>query len=592
MGTLPPFLQQPTRYLFFTGKGGVGKTTLSSASALALADQGKRVLLVSTDPASNLDAVLHTSLGDTPTPVNGMTHLEAMNIDPEAAAAAYRERVIDPYRGVLPEDSIAHMEEQLSGACTVEVAAFDEFTALLTATDWTSSYDHIVFDTAPTGHTLRLLQLPAAWSGFLENNTSGVSCLGPNSELTSSQARYAQVTATLADANATTMVLVSRPEHAALTEAARTASELHELGIDNQQLVVNGVFKAADDDAVAKAFEQRGMEALRQMPNALRALTRNDIPLQGENVMGIDSLRQLLNPTTNNPASAHITLPDMPHISGLATLTDQIEADGRGLIMLMGKGGVGKTTLAAALAIALAERGHAVHLSTTDPAAHLKQTVGSEVANLKVSRIDPKEVTRQYQEHVLATAGKDLDADGRAMLEEELRSPCSEEVAVFHAFSRIIREAHESFVILDTAPTGHTLLLLDATGSYHRQILQDIEGQQVAKVTTPMMRLQDASYTKMVIATLPETTPVQEAAQLQADLRRTGIEPFAWIINNSLLATGTKDPVLLQRAASEVARIESVVAEHATRAYIVPWQTATPNNPERLQNMMRNKGLG
>jgi len=581
-----PFLQQPTRYLFFTGKGGVGKTTLSSATAVALADQGKRVLLVSTDPASNLDAVLNTKLGDAPTAVNNMSNLDAMNIDPEAAAAAYRERVIGPYRGVLPDDSIAHMEEQLSGACTVEVAAFDEFTALLTEADWTSIYDHIVFDTAPTGHTLRLLQLPAAWSGFLEKNTSGVSCLGPNSELKSSQKRYAEATATLADTSATTMILVSRPEQAALTEAARTAQELYDLGIDNQQLALNGVFKAAGEDGVAKAFEQRGMEALQQMPDALRTLTRNDIPLQGENVMGMDCLRQLLNPAHKDVASSDMQLPEMPDISELATLTDQIEADGRGLVMVMGKGGVGKTTIASALAVALAERGHAVHLSTTDPAAHLEQTVGGQVANLKVSRIDPKEVTRQYQEHVLATAGKDLDADGRAMLEEEMNSPCTEEVAVFHAFSRVVREASESFVILDTAPTGHTLLLLDATGSYHRQILQDMEGKRVGKVTTPMMRLKNASYTKMLITTLPETTPVQEAARLQADLRRTGIEPFAWVINNSLLATETKDPVLMQRAASEVARIEEVISEHAARACIVPWQTMTPNNPERLQNMI------
>jgi len=450
------FLRQATRYLFFTGKGGVGKTTLSSATALALADQGKRVLLVSTDPASNLDAVLHTRLGDSPTVVNGTTNLDAMNIDPEAAAAAYRERVIGPYRGVLPDDSVAHMEEQLSGACTVEVAAFDEFTALLTEAGWTSEYDHIVFDTAPTGHTLRLLQLPAAWSGFLEKNTSGVSCLGPNSELKSSQARYARATATLADAEMTTMVLVSRPEHTALAEAARTAKEMHDLGVDNQQLALNGVFRAAGDDAVAKAFEQRGRDALEKMPGVLRWLNQSDIPLRGENVMGVDGLRKLLKPANNGAASANVQLPEIPAISGLATLTDQVEADGRGLVMVMGKGGVGKTTIASALAVALAARGHAVHLSTTDPAAHLDQTVGGQVSNLKVSRIDPREVTRQYQEHVLAT--------------------------------------------------------------------------------------------------------------------------------------GTQDPVLLQRAASEVARIEEVVSEHAARTYIVPWQTVAPNSPARLQSMTHLNG--
>jgi len=582
MTHLPQLFQTPPRYLFFTGKGGVGKTTLSSAVALALADHGKRVLLVSTDPASNLDAVLEAELNDKPKAIAGAANLEAMNIDPEAAAAAYRERVIGPYRGVLPDESVAQMEEQLSGACTVEVAAFDEFTTLLTGADWTSQYDHIVFDTAPTGHTLRLLQLPAAWSGFLEKNTSGVSCLGPNSGLKSSQERYARATATLADADLTTMVLVSRPERSALTEAARTSRELHDLGIDNQQLALNGVFRAESGDAVARAFEQHGREAVKQMPDVLRRLPGSDVPLRAENVLGLHSLRRLFNPANEHAALADVKPPVMPDVAPLATLVDQIESDGRGLVMVMGKGGVGKTTIASAVAVALARRDHAVHLSTTDPAAHLDQIISNHVPNLKVSRIDPKVVTREYKEHVMATAGKGLDDDGRAMLEEELRSPCTEEVAVFHAFSRIVREASEHFIILDTAPTGHTLLLLDATGSYHRQILRDMEGKQVGKVTTPMMRLQDPSYTKVLIATLPETTPVQEAAQLQADLRRAGIEPFAWIINNSLLATGTRDPVLMQRAVSEMDRIEQVMSEHAARTYIVPWQTQAPDNPERL----------
>jgi arsenite/tail-anchored protein-transporting ATPase len=578
-------LERPTRYLFFTGKGGVGKTSLATATAVLLADRGRSVLLVSTDPASNLGQVLECDVGADIGAVPGVAGLHTLNIDPEAAAAAYRERVLGPVRHALPDDAVAQISEQLSGACTTEIAAFDEFTRLLADTPLVAGYDHIVFDTAPTGHTLRLLQLPAAWTRFIEDNPGGASCLGPLSGLQTQQEQYAAAVRSLSDAAATTLVLVTRPERTALAEADRTSGELSALGIESQVLVVNGVFEAADaGDPLARALEARGAAALADMPPRLQALPAERVALRPGNVVGLDAVRALLagvHAPLSPPVETHP--PELP--GGLGGLVDEIAAAGHGLIMVMGKGGVGKTTIAAAVAVELASRGVPVHLSTTDPAAHVADIVGGDVANLTVSRIDPREETRRYTERVLATRGRDLDDEARRLLLEDLRSPCTEEVAVFHAFSRIVSQARRGIVVLDTAPTGHTLLLLDATGSYHREVLRG--GSMPAdRVVTPMMRLQDPRHTRIIVATLPETTPVLEAEQLQADLRRAGIEPWAWVINQSLAAAETADPVLRARAAAERPLIARVMDELARRSAIVPLQAIAPAGADRLRALV------
>jgi len=579
------FFQNPPRYLFFTGKGGVGKTSIACACAVELADAGQKVLLVSTDPASNVGQVFGVTIGNRITPITSVPNLSALEIDPQGAAQAYRDRIVGPVRGVLPDEVVKGIEEQLSGACTTEIAAFDEFTGLLTDQALTAGFDHIIFDTAPTGHTIRLLQLPGAWSGFLEAGKGDASCLGPLAGLEKQRSQYKAAVQALADPKRTRLVLVARAQAATLREADRTHQELAAIGLSQQYLVINGVLPpdALHGDPLAAAIQARETLALTNMSAELKVLPQDSLALKPFNLVGLEALRHLLNDTPVS-ASAEPLVLQTPQAPNLSQLVDEIAADGHGLVMLMGKGGVGKTTLAAAVAVELAHRGLPVHLTTSDPAAHLAQTLDGTLDNLTVSRIDPHEVTERYREHVLSTKGANLDAQGRAMLEEDLRSPCTEEIAVFQAFSRIIREAGRKFVVMDTAPTGHTLLLLDATGAYHRDIVRQM-GETGVHFTTPMMQLQDPKQTKVLIVTLAETTPVLEAANLQADLRRAGIEPWAWVINNSLAACSPASVLLQQRARNELREIDAVAARHAQRYALVPLMKNEPVGVQRLLDL-------
>jgi arsenite-transporting ATPase len=580
-------LIHPTRFLFFTGKGGVGKTSISSAVALSLVAIGKKVLLVSTDAASNLDEMLGIELKNTPVPVPSAEGLFVLNIDPDNAAESYRKRVIDQMSQESSEEERSSVQEQLSGACTTEIAAFDEFATLLS--DENSGYDHVVFDTAPTGHTLRLLSLPKAWTGFLHGNDRGASCLGPHSGLKMQETRFLAALEALSDKSRTTVVLVTKPDKSAIAEVARTSYELEILGLTNQRLLINGVFKPTDpNDAVAVSIQNLEQRAIDELPTSLKVLPTDMIPLKAFDTVGLPALKALLFSESEVNGLSEVKSSSNENYLGLDELVEQLAKSNNGLIMVMGKGGVGKTTIAAALAIGLIERGKSVHLSTTDPAAHISGALKGAVPGLKVDKIDPKVETKNYIAKIMERKGAGLSASEKALMLEDLQSPCTEEVAVFHAFSKVVSEAHNSFVVLDTAPTGHSLLLMDATGAYHRQSIRDLSkaGMDLTRIVTPLMRLQDPEYTKIILVSLAETTPVTQAAALQEDLRRAKIEPYAWVINKSILSSGTRDQLLKARMKGEQTQIERVKNGLASKIFVLPWQATPPVGISELKKLV------
>lgn len=576
-----------TPFLFLTGKGGVGKTSTASATAVALADSGKKVLLISTDPASNLQDVFGIELTNTPMSVPNVDNLFASNLDPEAAAKTYRENVIGPYRGKLPDSVIATMEEQLSGACTVEIAAFDEFTTLLTNDQIVKEYDHIIFDTAPTGHTLRLLQLPSAWDGFLEESTHGASCLGPLSGLVEKKQLYSKTVDALSDPNKTTLILVTRPDRSSLFEADRAAKELEEIGIGNQMLIVNGLLQSyLENDQVSSALYQRQKDALTTMPNHLNQKLLYALPYVSYSLTGVDHLRHLfkldqLLETEIEPDDSLIELPKLNDI------IDDLSGKNTKLVFTMGKGGVGKTTVASVIAVGLVEKGHRVHLTTTDPAAHLQYQFKSELRDdrLTISRIDPKGEVEKYKADILNHAVNDLDEGGLAYLQEDLNSPCTEEIAVFRAFADVVAKSENEIVVIDTAPTGHTLLLLDAAQSYSREIARST-GEVPESVKKLLPQIRNSNETSVVIVTLAEATPVLESSRLQADLKRAQINPKWWVINQSLYATKTQDPVLKGKAMTERQWIQTVNDSLAEKTAIIPWLNEEKLGYEKLKDYL------
>lgn len=557
-----------TKYLFFTGKGGVGKTSIACATAINLADQGKRVLLVSTDPASNLQDVFGIDLTSKGTPIQEVPNLVVANLNPEEAAREYRESIIAPYIGKLPASVIKNMEEQLSGSCTVEIAAFNEFSAFITDETIQTEYDHVLFDTAPTGHTLRMLQLPSAWSNFISENVHGASCLGQLSGLESKKEVYKNAVSTLADGNMTTLVLISRAEYSPLQEAERASKELSELGVNNQLLVINGVLQLdIEKDDIADKLYAKQQKALQNIPKSLHDTITYIVPLRAYNITGIHNIRMMLTKDYLEKQEYTLNKAVLPNVKALI---EDLYATKKRVIFTMGKGGVGKTTLAAAIAMGLAAKGVKVHLTTTDPADHLKFVV-EESQGIRLSKIDEKEELRKYTEAVLAKARETMKEEDIAYIEEDLRSPCTQEIAVFRAFAEIVDKADDEIVVIDTAPTGHTLLLLDATQSYHKEI-QKSQGDIPEAVKNLLPRLRDAQETEVVIVTLAEATPVYEAIRLQEDLKRAGINNKWWVINSSLFMTNTQSPLLKTKSLNEIPWINKVDDISQGNFAVIPWK--------------------
>ena len=557
-----------TKYLFFTGKGGVGKTSIACAAAIGLADQGKKILLISTDPASNLQDVFGQELDGHGREIKEVPGLTVVNLDPEEAAAEYRESVIAPFRGKLPESVINNMEEQLSGSCTVEIAAFNEFSDFITAADKARDYDHIIFDTAPTGHTLRMLQLPSAWSTFISESTHGASCLGQLSGLEARKEVYKQAVSTLSDSKLTRLVLVSRPDIAPLKEAARSSRELRLLGVNNQILVVNALLeKDQPADKITHEMYERQQKALQDMPETLKDIPVYYVPLRSYNMSDIANIREMLLGDKVNSDEEYSAPGDY---STLEQLVADLDKTGKRVIFTMGKGGVGKTTIATEIAKQLAATGKKVHLTTTDPANHLDYSAMKDLG-ITMSKIDEAEVLENYKNEVRAKAKTAMTDDDMAYIEEDLRSPCTQEIAVFRAFADIVDKADEEIVVIDTAPTGHTLLLLDATQSYHREV-ERTHGDIPESVKKLLPRLRDKQETEVVIVTLPEATPVFEAERLQKDLRRAGINNKWWVVNQSLSLTETNNPFLKARAKGEGKWIEKVRELSAGNMAIIEWK--------------------
>jgi len=558
-----------TKYLFYTGKGGVGKTSVACATAVSLADKGKKVFLVSTDPASNLQDVFETELTGQGVPIKGVPNLIVANLDPIEAAAEYMESVVGPYRGKLPDAAIASMEEQLSGSCTVEIAAFNEFSRFITDETMSKEYDYIIFDTAPTGHTLRMLQLPSAWDSFIDESTHGASCLGQLSGLTAQKEMYEKAVRNLSDENMTTLILISRPETSPLEEAARASQELKEIGVENQILIINGALENFDKtDAVATSFYAKQKNAVINIPNSIKTMDIYTLPLRAYNVSGINNIRRLFTEDDTIEIEKINELKDLP---GLKKLVEDLVKTNKKVIFTMGKGGVGKTTIAAAIALGLSKLGKKVYLTTTDPAGHMSAaTMGGE--NITVSNIDEEEELQKYRSEVIGKAlANNMSKEDIDYIEEDLRSPCTQEIAVFRAFAEAVEKAEDGVVVIDTAPTGHTLLLLNSTESYHKE-MERSNADIPESVMKLLPRLRNQDETEVVIVALPESTPVYEALRLEEDLNRAGIKNKWWVMNASLLATDTKDAFLRARANNEEKWINKIAENTKGNYVVIPWK--------------------
>ena len=576
MDRFNPQVLNLTKYLLYTGKGGVGKTSMACATALSLADHGKKVLLISTDPASNLQDVFAMELTNKAMQIPDVPNLFVANLDPIQAAAEYRESVVAPYRGKLPDAVLNNMEEQLSGSCTVEIAAFNEFSNFITNKAIESEYNHIIFDTAPTGHTLRMLQLPSAWINFISESTHGASCLGQLSGLEGKKSIYKQAADTLADSKLTTLVLVTRPESAPLKEATRASKELKEIGVQNQILIVNGALTTADDKISQKLFEKQ-QATLASIPSELQELTMYMVPLRAYNVTGLANVRALLN--EDHIAVVNETL-NTNKLFDLDDVVNNLETNGKRVIFTMGKGGVGKTTIAASIALKLAARGQKVHLATTDPAAHLNFVL-DENQNITMSHIDEAAELAKYQDEVLTKArNSGLSDSDIAYIEEDLRSPCTLEIAVFRAFAEIVEKADDQIVIIDTAPTGHTLLLLESTQSYNHEI-QRTKGEIPESVKKLLPRLK-STETEVIIITLPEATPVYEALRLEDDLIRASIATKWWVMNQSFYKLNTTNPILAAKADNEVSWLNKIDTHTKGHFAVIAWSADDIKNEKLL----------
>lgn len=532
-----------TEYVFFSGKGGVGKTTMASATAIHYAMEGKNTLIVTTDPASNLADVFEQEIGHRVTPIEGVKNLYAMEIEPDEATREYKERIVGPFRGIMPEEVIASLEEQFNSPCTTEMASFDRFVDFME----TDEYEVIVFDTAPTGHTIRLLELPVDWSRHIEESAkgSGQTCLGPVQAIQESKDKYERATALLKNPERTTFVFVMKPEELSLYETLRASRELETIGIKSGKIIINGILpeEVCEIEFFRKQYEFQ-QKIIRKTEGAIKKPKRYMF-LRDNEVRGLGALKDVAvhlfngkrppvkaTARTSGQSSFAIEKPDMDSL--------WLPTAGTKAIFFTGKGGVGKTTLSCIAALYLSQKGYKTLLVTTDPAAHIGEVfdkkVGSEptkvAENLHAVMIDQEQAFKQYREKVLDDARGKYSKDMLAAMEEELNSPCTQEMAAFDRFVHFIESKEYAVIVIDTAPTGHTLRLLDLPFDYAKQVEMMVstgEGARLKEESQNRFKniiemLRDKNRTVFGLVLYPEYTPMVESYRAMLDLKEAGIE--------------------------------------------------------------------
>ncbi len=558
-----------TEFLFFSGKGGVGKTTMACTTAVAEADAGRRVLIVTTDPASNLADVFEQPIGHAVTPLAGVPNLWAMEIDPDAATAEYTDRTLAPLREIFPPEIVRVMEEQLAGPCTAEVAAFDRFADFLdpnapAAPSAPDGFDLVIFDTAPTGHTVRLLELPEAWTKSISEAEAGAgqTCIGPAAAIAESKAKYERAVTALRDPRSTRFVFVLQPEATSISETRRAGAELAKLGIATSELIVNGIVPHEEAStpffAARIAMQERYLgEIARQLPVPTR-----HVPLLDGEVRGIARLRAVVPLLADGGAARPVFGGERAAIATRTRAADPAAAfatlvpDGRPrTIFFAGKGGVGKTVVSCATAVWLARSGHRTLLVTTDPAAHIGDvlgvTVGPEpapvagVEGLWAANVDAKAAAVAYTDRIIADAvARGRSADSIAAMREELDSPCTEEMAAFDRFIDLASRDTYDMTVFDTAPTGHTLRLLELPIEWSRQIdvkvfasVETSAADDVAKARFGRVidMLRDPAQSTFAFVMYPEATPIVEAERAIRELGTVGI-PLGLVVANMVLA--------------------------------------------------------
>ncbi len=555
-----------TKFLFFSGKGGVGKTTMSCATAIHYAKEGKKTLIITTDPASNLADVFEQPIGHKITPIKSVENLAAMELDPDKATNEYKEKTLAPLRDLIPLESFKVLEEQLNSPCTAEMASFDRFTDFVQD----GKFDIVIFDTAPTGHTLRLLELPVEWSGVIEkaakDNSGGQTCIGPAAALAESKAKFDRAISAMRNPDMTTFVFVLRPESTPIYEAKRSISELNKLGINSQEIIVNGVYpeKACDNPFMIARFmkQQQFLHTIMEK----FPLPAKVVELGSEEIKGIASLTDMSEKLFNNPTilskynfinktvdKITTTNGSLQSNKAITKLLTPLNGQKR-VIFFAGKGGVGKTSVSAATALWVAHAGYKTLLLTTDPASHLKQVFDQEVTerptlvegekNLWFTHIDAKKAVEEYKENILNEARKKYDANRVIAIEEELNSPCTEEMAIFEKFIEFVARKDFDVIVFDTAPTGHTLRLLEMPVDWNKQLeiktFTTTGETEVDKITKSRFKevidlLQDSDKTTFSFVMYPESTPIEEASRAMTELLSINV-PTSLIIANQILA--------------------------------------------------------